>query len=147
VGGGIVADNKTVRPNLMAKFTAPNDRKVTIDETRVIRIRATVYGENALAQTRVDWAVMSLVKEPPEEVVPVIKAKLKSLAVLSALQGRKVWFDAKQAVGPLPITPSQEDSGFRSSIKIMGYRQYVTETPAQVRAVIKAAGGDPVQDD
>ena len=129
----------------MVQFTAPDGSKVTIDPSKVIRIRPTVYGENADARTRIDWAIMSLVKESIDDVVPLIKATLKSLAVLSSLDGRKIWFEAKQAVGPLPVTPTQKNYGFNSSIKIMGYRQYVTETPDQVRDVIKSAGGDPVQ--
>jgi hypothetical protein len=32
----------------------------------------------------------------------------------------------------------------RSSLKIMGYKQFVTETPDEVRAIISAAGGSPV---
>jgi hypothetical protein len=129
----------------MVQFTAPDGSKVTIDPSRVIRIRPTAYGENADAKTRIDWTIMSLVKEPIDDVVPRIKATLKSLAVLSGLDGRKIWFEAKQAVGPLPVTPSQKNSGFNSSIKLMGYRQYVTETPEEVRSVIKNAGGDPVE--
>ena len=135
---------------LMAKFTAPDGSKVTIDAARVIRIREAVSGENtgenAGAKTRVDWTIVSLVKEPIEQVVSLVQTKLTSLAVLSALEGKKIWFDAKQAVGPLPITRTQKNSGFNSSIKIMGYRQYVTEAPDKVRAVIAAAGGNPVED-
>jgi hypothetical protein len=128
----------------MIKLTAPDDSKVTIDGKRVLRIRPTVSGESDDARTRIDWAIMSLVKEPVDKVVPLVKGELPSLATLTALPGRKLWFDANQAVGPLPITPTQQASGFRSSIKIMGYRQYVVETAAEVRAVLKAAGGSPL---
>src|SRR5713101_4967223 len=129
---------------VMISLSAPDGSEVKIDGNLVQRIRRTVSGENADAQTRVDWAIMSLVKESLDQVVSLVKAELPSLAVLTALEGRKVWFNAKQAVGPLPITPSQQHSGFNSSIKIMGYRQYVIETPDQVRTVIGAAGGNPV---
>jgi len=125
-------------------FTAPDGSKVAIDGKLVVRIRPTVSGENAGARTRIDWAIMSLVKEPVEQVVPLVETELPSLAGLTALEGKKFWFNAKQAVGPLPITTSQNQSGFRSSIKIMGYRQYVIETPDEVRAVIGAAGGTPL---
>ena len=130
----------------MIKLKAPDGSKVSIDGKLVQRIRRTVSGENADAQTRIDWAIMSLVKEPVDQVVPLVKGELPSLAVLTALEDRKVWFNAKQAVGPLPIRPSQEQAGFKSSIKIMGYRQYVIETPSDVRAVIRAAGGEPEND-
>jgi hypothetical protein len=129
----------------MAQFTAPDGSKVTVDPSRVIRIRQTVYGESTDAKTRIDWAVMSLVTEPLDDVVRLIKAKLTSPAALSTLDGRKIWFEAKQAVGPLLVTPTQKNSGFNSSIKIMGYRQYLTETPDEVRFVIKNAGGAPVE--
>jgi hypothetical protein len=128
----------------MAKFTAPDDSKVIVDETRVIRIRQTISGEDG--KTRIDWAMMSLVKESIDDVVPIIRVKLASLASLTDLANKKVWFDAKQAVGPLPITDMERNSGFNSSFKIMGYLQYVVETPDQVRQVIKAAGGVPVGD-
>jgi hypothetical protein len=128
----------------MIKLTAPDGSRVSIDGKSVQRVRATLTDEGANARTRIDWAIMSLVKEAPGQVVPLVKAELPSLAVLTALQGKKVWFDAKQAVGPLPITPSQKQSGFASSIKIMGYRQYVVETPDQVRAILSAAHGSPL---
>jgi hypothetical protein len=127
----------------MVKFTAPDDSKVDVDPLRVIRIRAAIYGENAAAKTRIDWITLSLVKEAVDDVVPLIKAGLPSLAVLSGSDGRKIWFDAKQAVGPIEITPTQKKYGFNSSIKIMGYRQYVRETPDEVRSVLRAAGGSP----
>src|SRR5262249_9599490 len=110
----------------------------------VTRIRETLSGENSNAKTRIDWAIMSLVQQPVDQVVPLVKNELPSLAVLTAREGRKFWFNAVQAVGPLPITPGQEASGFKSSIKIMGYRQYVTETAEQVRDVIRTAGGTPL---
>jgi hypothetical protein len=100
----------------MAKFTGPDGSKVTVDPKRVIRIRETISGENSGAKTRIDWTMMSLVKETLSEVVPVVQAILDSLTSLT------------------------------SSIKIMGYRQYVIESPANVRAVIKAAHGDPLDD-
>jgi hypothetical protein len=41
--------------------------------------------EKAEGNTRIDWAIMSLVKERIEEVVPLVKAELPSLAVLTAV--------------------------------------------------------------
>jgi len=128
----------------MIKLTAPDGSAVEIDGRLVQRLRQTVSGENSQAKTRIDWVVISFVKEQVDQAARLVKAELPSLAVLTALEDRKVWFDGKQAIGPLPITPSQQNSGFKSSIKIMGYRQYVVETPAEVRAVIRAAGGTPL---
>jgi hypothetical protein len=128
----------------MIKLSASDGSEASIDGKFVQRIRQTVSGEDPDAQTRIDWAIMSLVKESPDQVARLVKEELPSLAALTALEGRRVWFNAKLAVGPLPVTPTQKKSGFRSSIKIMGYRQYVIETPDEVRAVISAAGGTPV---
>jgi hypothetical protein len=89
---------------------------------------------------------MSLVEELIDNVVSLVQAKLKSLTALGTLDGRKIWFDVRQAVGPHPVNPSQTSNGFSSSIKLMGYRQYVTVAPDEVRSVIKAAGGEPVED-
>ncbi len=105
----------------MIKLSAPDGSEVSIDGKLVQRIRQIVSGEDPDAKTRIDWAIMSLVKESPDEVARLVKKELPSLAVLAALEGWKVWFNAKQAVGPLPITPSQKQSGFKSSIKIMNY--------------------------
>jgi hypothetical protein len=132
----------------MAKFTAPDGSSLTVDGTRVIRARRTIAGErgdeNGDARTRIDWAIMSLLLEPVDQVAALVKAELPSFTALTSRDGSKIWFNAKAAVGPLPLTPNREVGNVRSSIKIMNYRQYVTETPDEVRAVLEAAGGKPV---
>lgn len=128
----------------MITLTAPDDSQVTIDGRLVARARRTVSGENADARTRVDWAIMSLVKEPLDDVAARVKAELPSFTALTSRDGSRIWFNAKAAVGPLPITASQRTGGVKSSIKIMNYRQYVTETPAEVRQVLADAGGTPL---
>ena len=132
----------------MLTLTAPDGSTVRIDAARVVRARRTVSGgrgrENGKAQTRLDWEIMQLALEPIEQVASLVKAELSSFTCLTTSDGSKIWFDAKKAAGPLPITPSQGKGGVKSSIKIMGYRQYVTETPTQVHDVIKQAGGIPV---
>ena len=128
----------------MIQLTAPDGSKETIDGALVLRIRPTISGENPDARARVDWGIMSLVQEAVDEVVLLVKKELLTLATLTALEGRKFWFNAKQAVGPLPIRSDQRKSGFNSSIKIMGYRQYVIENDEEVRAAIRAAGGTPL---
>ncbi|WP_161855542.1 hypothetical protein [Bradyrhizobium sp. CCBAU 051011] len=87
---------------------------------------------------------MQLVLEPIDRVASLVKTGLSPFTSLTTMDGSKIWFDALGAVGPLPITAGQRKSGGKSSIKIMGYRQYVTETPAEVRQVISDAGGSPV---
>ncbi len=49
---------------------------------------------NRGAQTRIDWAETSLVREPIDEVVALAKAELPSLAVVTAPDGTRIWFDA-----------------------------------------------------
>lgn len=132
----------------MITLTAPDGSRVKINGKLVVRARRTVSGEyggdNGDAKTRVDWAEMQLVKEPIDEVASLVKKELPSFTALTARDGPRIWFDAKQAVGPLPLTASLRNGGVKSAIKIMNYRQYVTETPSEVREVIVNAGGDPV---
>jgi hypothetical protein len=132
----------------MLTLTAPDGSAVRIDAARVVRARRTVSGEsggdNGNAQTRVDWEIAQLVLEPIEQVASLVKAELSSFTSLTTIDGSKIWFDARKATGPLPITPSQGKGGAKSSIKLMGYRQFVTETPTEVHDVIETAGGNPV---
>jgi hypothetical protein len=129
----------------MLTFTAPDDSKVTIDPVRVVRARRTVSGENRDgANTRIDWVEVQFVQEPIEDVAAQIKNAVQEFTAVTSKDGSRIWFNAKQAVGPLTITPSQAVDGVRSSLKIMGYKQFVTETPDEVRAIISAAGGSPV---
>ena len=131
----------------MLRFTAPDNSKVEIDGTLVIRARRAVAGEgdgeDDQPGSRIDWAIMTIVKEPIEEVAARVRTELPSFTAVTAKDGSRIWFDARQAVGPLPITAGQRQGGAKSSIKIMGYRQYVTETAEQVRAILRAAGGAP----
>lgn len=130
----------------MITLTAPDGSSVKIEGKRVVRARRTVSGESSNASTRIDWAIMNLVQEPIDRVAPLIRKELKSFTSLTSRDGSKIWFDAKQAVGPLPLTPSQSDGVVKSSIKLMSYRQYVTETPEEVRSILAKAGGDPIPD-
>ena len=128
----------------MISFTAPNGSKVKIDAKRVVRARRTISGESSNAKTRIDWAIMNLVQEPIDDVARQIRNELESFTSLTSRDGSKIWFDATQVVGPLPLTPSQSDGVVKSSIKLMGYRQFVTEDATQVRAVLANAGGSPL---
>jgi hypothetical protein len=131
----------------MITLTAPDGSRVKIDGKRVLRARRTISGESSNASTRVDWVIMNLVQEPIDKVAPLIRKELKSFTSLTSRDGSKIWFDATKAVGPLPLTPSQNDGVVKSSIKLMGYRQFVTETPEQVRSILKKADGDPLPDE
>ena len=128
----------------MIELTAPDGTPVNIYGKRVVRARRAVSGESNNASTRVDWVVMNMVQEPIDKVAPHIRKELKTFTALTSRDGSKIWFNAKQAAGPLPLTPSQKDGVVKSSIKLMGYRQYVTEDADEVRSVLKEAGGDPL---
>lgn len=120
-------------------FTAPNDTRVEIDGLEVIRIRRSLYGENPEAATRIDWGVMNLVKEPAEQVVREVSGVLPSLTSLTGGKDAKLWFDAKKVKGPFPVPENMKAHGYKSSIKLMGYRQYVFEDHETVRAVLTSA--------
>ena len=128
----------------MIALTAPDGSSVKIDGKRVVRARRTVSGESSNALTRIDWVTKNLVQEPIDTVAPLIRKELNSFTSLTSRDGSKIWFDAKQVEGPLPLTPSQRDGVVKSSIKLMGHRQYVTEDANEVRSVLKKAGGDPL---
>jgi hypothetical protein len=127
----------------MIKLTAPDGSKVTIDGQLVLRARRTVHGEQREdgAQTRLDWVDMQLVKEGLETVVPAIKAELSTFAPVTSRDGSKIWINAKEATGPFPLTSSQDDGVVKSALKVMNYRQFVTETPGEIRALLKENGG------
>jgi hypothetical protein len=130
----------------MINLTAPDGSPVVLDGKLVVRARRTVAGEDnsGRAKARVDWVTMQLVRETIEQVAPLVRNELPSFTALTAPDGSKIWFNAKQATGPLPITPGQPPANARSSIRLLNARQFVTETPEQVRAVLTAAGGTPL---
>jgi hypothetical protein len=134
--------------DLMIKLTAPDGTHLTIDAKLVVRARRTVEAEageaNPEARTRIDWATISFVRETIDKVAPLVKSELQSFTVLTSRDGSKIWFNAKQAVGPLPVTPSQQADGLKSCVKIGSFRQFFTETPEEVSKVISDAGGTPL---
>jgi hypothetical protein len=125
----------------MINLTGPDGSRVAIDGSLVVRARRTVTGENPAAKTRIDWPDMQLVKEPIDEVGPLIRTELVTFTTVTARDGSKIWFNGKLAAGPISLTPDQLDGVVRSAIRLMGYRQYVCETPDEVRAILRAAGG------
>ena len=127
----------------MITLTKPDGAPVDIDGTLVFRARRAIAGERKeeKARTRIDWVDMQLVREPIDDVAPLIRAELPTFTVVTSRDGSPIWFDGREAVGPFPLTPSQDEGIVRSAIKLMGYRQYVTETPDEVRTILGAAGG------
>jgi len=128
----------------MITLTAPDGSKVNIDGKRVVRARRTVSGESDNAKTRIDWAMTNFVLEPIDAVAPKVQAELDSFTCLTSRDGSKIWFNARNVVGPIKLTQGQLDGVVKSSIKLMNMQIQVTEDDAQVRAIITAAHGDPL---
>lgn len=128
----------------MLEFTAPDGSTVRIDPAHVVRARRTLSIEGDRSGSRIDWVTMQLVSEPINNVAPAIRAQLESFTHLTARDGSSIWFDAKKVKGPVALTPRQLDGAVQSAIILMRYRQYVTESPAEVRRVITKAGGKPL---
>lgn len=129
----------------MIKLTALNGQEVAIDVALIVRIRRALsdesMGGNSGAQTRIDWAEISLVREPLEQVIDLVKPELPSLVVATAPDGTRIWFDALRAVGPFDLMPSEMVGGARSTIVLGGHRQRLFETSDKVRLIIREAGG------
>ena len=126
------------------QFTATNGKKISILVEQIQRARVTLSSEDDHgARSRVDWSQMNLVKESIEEVSAAIKASLPSFMYLSAGDGKAIWFDAKKAIGPFELLPSQRSDKVQCSIKIMGYRQTVAQAPDEVRRLMRENGGTP----
>jgi hypothetical protein len=132
----------------MIKLTALNGQQVAIDVAQIVRIRLALREESAGgsngAQTRIDWAEMSLVREPLDEVIALVKPELPSLTVATAPDGTRIWFDALRVIGPFDLMPSEMVGGARSTIELGGHRQRLFETSDKVRLIIRRAGGNPL---
>ena len=132
----------------MIRLTALDGHEIAIDTGRIVRIRRTLAGEsmaeNRGAQTRIDWVETSLVREPLDQVVALVKPELPSLAVVTAPDGTRIWFDALRVVGPVALAPKDMVGGARSTIELGGHTQRLFETADQVRAIIRDAGGQPL---
>lgn len=132
----------------MIRLTALGGQEIAIDTGRIVRIRRTLAGEsmaeNRGAQTRIDWVETSLVREPLDQVVALVKPLLPSLAVVTAPDGTKIWFDALRVIGPVALAPKDMVGGARSTIELGGHTQRLFETADQVRAIIRDAGGQPL---
>ena len=123
----------------MLRFTAPDGSAAEVDPVAVIRIRRTLRGEHADANCRIDWGVMSLVREAPDDVAAEVGETLTSLVAVTGGADTRIWVNAKRVSGPYPPIPSMAPYGYRSSITLLGYRQHLVETQAEVRRLLEAA--------
>jgi hypothetical protein len=129
----------------MITFTAPDGNPVNIDGTRVIRIRASIPEESTPpSQTRIDWVNLQFILESAASVAQQVGPENQHLAKLALPNGAPVWFDAKQAVGPIRIFPDEMHPGTRSGMLLANKKQFVSNTPEEVSAAIAAAGGSPL---
>jgi hypothetical protein len=132
----------------MIMLTGLEGREIAIDAARIVRLRRTLASErtaeNRGAQTRIDWDRMSLVREPLDQVIALVKTELPSLVVATAPDGTRIWFDALQAIGPVALAPKDMVGGARSTIELAGHMQRLFETVDQVRVIIRDAGGQPL---
>jgi hypothetical protein len=128
---------------MVFRITSPEGILTDVDGRLVVRARRAISGEQLSegARTRIDWHQMNLAQEPLDHVVAAVRAELATFVAVTSSDGSKIWINAAKATGPVPLTPSQMQGGVRSSLKIMGYRQFVTETPDEIRAIITAANG------
>ncbi|MCW2306461.1 hypothetical protein [Rhodobium gokarnense] len=123
----------------MLRFTAPDGSAAEIDPLAVIRIRRTLQGEHAAANCRIDWGIMNLVTEAPNDVAAKVGETLTSLVVVTGGGNTPIWVNAKRVAGPYPPIPSMAPYGYRSSITLLGYRQHLVETQADVRRLLETA--------
>jgi hypothetical protein len=129
----------------MIAFTAPDGTPVNIDGARVIRIRASIPDESTPpSQTRIDWVNLQFVLESPTSVAQQVGQENRHLAKLALPSGAPVWFDARQAIGPIRIFPDEMHEGTRSGMLLANKKQFVSNTPEEVSAAIAAAGGSPL---
>jgi hypothetical protein len=129
------------------KLTGETGAITEIETAVFLRMRAILNSERQLhnANTRIDHAFISYVKEQPEAVAALIAAtpeQRRTLASLTMLNGQPLWFNGEKAQGPLPIPDSVRQSGARSGVKIGQKVQYVLNTHQEVAEVIGATEGD-----
>ena len=128
----------------MIALTTRDGGTVNVSGHLVKRARRAIDGEDLKGgvRTRIDWVEMLLVREPIEEVAIAVQRELPTFTCVTSRDGSKIWFNGKLAAGPLALTPGQDYGVVRSAIKLLGYRQFVTETPDEVRAILSLSGGE-----
>lgn len=128
----------------MIDLTLNDDTKVSIDGTKIWRIRKRYAFDSPEGNARVDWESTYWVKDAAKDVADRTKTELPTLTALTAPNGDPIWFNGKIASGPEYISPGERADNKHSAIILGGKRQIVTETPQEVLAVILAAGGTPM---
>ncbi|SHG79316.1 hypothetical protein SAMN02745157_4847 [Kaistia soli DSM 19436] len=131
-------------------LTKPNGQQVQIDATLVLRIRAAILSADeslphvpgAIGKTRVDWAQTNQVKEEAATVAKVVVTSLPTLTQLTLPDGDPIWLDGRKSSGPTFVPSTDKMAGVKSALIIGNKRQLLANSPEEVAAAIKAAGGD-----
>src|SRR5437764_4356771 len=111
----------------MISLTAPDGKPVQIEGTRVIRIRAAIPDEGLpISNTRIDWINIEFVQEAAAAAAHQVGLENRNLAQLALPNGQPVWFDARQAAGPIRIFPDEMHGGTRSGILLANKKQFVS---------------------
>ncbi|HEX4297006.1 MAG TPA: hypothetical protein VHZ56_03215, partial [Devosia sp.] len=123
-----------------------NGTAFPVDATHIERIRAWAPGDELPAgTTRVDWLALDYATEDLGTVVKAVLSIVPSFKSLRSPIGGAVWFDARRAIGPLPVLDKQVDpQKVRSVVRIGTHLQYLASTPDEVVACIRSAGGYPL---
>jgi len=130
----------------MIELTATDGAPTHIIGSSVVRIRGVNDGEadEPSARTRIDWVSLAFVREEAADVAGKVAAELPSLACFALPNHAPVWVNGMGVIGPVRTVPSERVGGVKSAILLAGKRQYLSNTPEEVRAIIKAAGGSPL---
>lgn len=129
----------------VVKFTKEDGQPGQLETDTFVRMRRVLEFEavHHKANTKINWALESWAKETPQEMATILLAGdgvSKFLGKLTMPDGTPVWFNGKNAEGPIAVT-SNMPAGTKSAFRLGSKAQPVTEGPEQVQAALKATGG------
>ncbi len=129
----------------VVNFTKEDGQPGQLETDTFVRMRRILEFEAAhyKANTKINWSLDSWAKETPQEMATILLAVdgvSKFLGKLTMPDGTTVWFNGKNAEGPIAVT-SNIPAGTKSAFKLKSKAQPVTEGAEQVQAALKAVGG------
>ncbi|CAN7350387.1 MULTISPECIES: hypothetical protein [Ensifer] len=134
----------------MIRLMRRSGTPLELEASQVLRIRKTDPRlDDGLGNTLINAGQTFFVQEEAAAVAAAVKAELPSLYRFTHRIGAPVWVNVHAAKGPMPLAPNHRVPGLGSALDIGGKRQYVRESPEEVRSAIAAAGGDvqPIPDE
>jgi hypothetical protein len=124
------------------KLTLPNGSEGRLKPAELVRLRRTISSESQNgAKARIDWLQTMLVRESPGEVVTLLGTSLPTLGKLAMPDGSPIWFNAREADGPMPLPPDRLKGGVRSGMILNRRMQFLSSPPEEVRAELMAKAG------